>query len=100
MLFQPGPNALTDVKVGIVLALFAAAIVAYGGWDSMREEGTTFDSAKGQLQSRYGPGRHPSATPRRRRRRRARRSPTRSALQEEPDAAEEPESRPPSPPPI
>ena len=100
MLFQPGPNALTDVKLGIVLALFAAAIVAYGGWDSMREEGTTFDSAKDQLQSRYAarpaPERHPaSEAPGA-----GSAEPDEVRFQEEPEAAEEPESRPPSPPPI
>ena len=53
MLFQPGPNDLIDLKCGIVLALVARALVAYGGWDSMKEEGTTFDAARDQLQSRY-----------------------------------------------
>jgi hypothetical protein len=53
MLFQPGPNDLIDLKFGIWLALFSALLVAYGGWDSMKEEGTTFDQARDQLQSRY-----------------------------------------------
>jgi hypothetical protein len=53
MLFQPGPNDLIDLKFGILLALIASALVAYGGWDSMKEEGTTFDSARDQLQARY-----------------------------------------------
>jgi hypothetical protein len=53
MIFQPGPNALVDIKFGIVLALIASVVVAYGGWDSMQEEGTTFDHARDQLQSRY-----------------------------------------------
>jgi hypothetical protein len=53
MIFQPGPNELIDLKFGILLALIATLIVAYGGWQSMREEGTTFDSARDQLQSRY-----------------------------------------------
>jgi hypothetical protein len=96
MLFQPGPNALTDIKFGIVLALIAAGIVAYGGWDSMKEEGTTFDSARDQLQSRYagrpapdpGAEREPFASP----------SPEPEARPpSEPDADEEPESRPPPP---
>src|SRR3954471_7497683 len=51
MVFQPGPNALTDIKFGIVLALIAAAMIAYGGWDSMKEEGATFEGARDQLQS-------------------------------------------------
>jgi len=54
MLFQPGPNALIDLKFGIWLALISAAVVAYGGWEAMKEEGTTFDEARDQLQSRYG----------------------------------------------
>jgi hypothetical protein len=62
MAFQPGPNALTDIKFGIVLALIACLIVAYGGWDAMKEEGTTFDSARDQLQSRYT--RRPAPEPR------------------------------------
>jgi hypothetical protein len=61
MLFQPGPNDLIDLKGGIVLALVASALVAYGGWDSMKEEGTTFDAARDQLQSRYA--RRPAPAP-------------------------------------
>src|SRR5690348_10469075 len=53
MLFQPGPNDLVTLKFGIWLALLAAVIVAYGGWISMREEGTTFAAAREQLRSRY-----------------------------------------------
>ena len=30
MLFQPGPNELIDLKFGILLALIAAVVVAYG----------------------------------------------------------------------
>jgi hypothetical protein len=68
MLFQPGPNELISLKFGILLALIAAVIVAYGGWISMREEGTTFEAARDQLQSRYVrrpvPERRPQAEPR------------------------------------
>jgi hypothetical protein len=53
MLFQPGPNSQVDIKFGILLALAAALVVAYGGWQSMKEEGTTFEDARDQLQSRY-----------------------------------------------
>jgi hypothetical protein len=53
MLFQPGPNEFVSLKFGILLALIAALVVAYGGWISMREEGTTFEAARDQLQSRY-----------------------------------------------
>ena len=61
MIFQPGSNAQIDLKFGILLALIAALIVAYGGWDSMKEEGTTFDSARDQLRARYG--RRPAPPP-------------------------------------
>jgi ABC-type multidrug transport system fused ATPase/permease subunit len=65
MLFQPGPNAVTDLKFGIVLALLGALIVAYGGWQSMKEEGTTFEAARDQLQARYArrPAPEPRTTP-------------------------------------
>jgi hypothetical protein len=62
MIFQPGPNELIDLKFGILLALIASLIVSYGGWDSMKEEGTTFDNARDQLQSRYA--RRPAPAPR------------------------------------
>jgi hypothetical protein len=51
MVFQPGPNEVVDLRFGIVLALIGAAIVAYGGWQSMQEEGTTFDQARDQLRT-------------------------------------------------
>jgi hypothetical protein len=65
MIFQPGPNVQVDLKFGILLALIAALIVAYGGWDSMKEEGTTFESARDQLRARYGrrPARPPADRP-------------------------------------
>jgi len=90
ILFQPGPNALTDIKFGIVLALIAAAIIAYGGWESMKEEGTTFDSARDQLQSRYAGRPEPERRP----------APQPSTVPQEepfaePPAGEDPESRPP-----
>jgi hypothetical protein len=77
MIFQPGPNELIDLKFGILLALIASLIVAYGGWESMREEGTTFDHARDQLQSRYA--------------RRA--APEPRTAPEEPPAGTEPEPR-------
>lgn len=63
MLFQPGPNGLVDLKFGILLALIGALVVAYGGWDSMKEEGTSFDQAREQLQARYGGGPSTGAAP-------------------------------------
>ncbi len=55
MLLQPGPNEIVDLKFGIFLALVGAAVVAFGGWQSMQEEGTTFADARDQLQSREAP---------------------------------------------
>jgi hypothetical protein len=63
MLFQPGPNALIDLKFGIYLALVSAAVVAYGGWQSMQEEGTTFEQARDQLQTRFGDPRSMGSAP-------------------------------------
>jgi hypothetical protein len=94
MIFQPGPNALTDIKFGIVLALLAAVMIAYGGWDSMREEGTTFEAARDQLQSRYAqrpvPERRTAPEPE---------AAPEPGFTSEPEAAadHEPERRPPSP---
>jgi hypothetical protein len=56
MMFQPGPNGAIDLKFGIFLALLGAIGVAYGGWQAMQEEGTTFEQARDQLQSRLGEG--------------------------------------------
>ena len=87
MIFQPGPNELIDLEFGILLALIASLIVSYGGWESMKEEGTTFDSARDELQSRYA--RRPA--------------PVRGAPEERrtsaPAPPEDEESRPPSGPP-
>jgi hypothetical protein len=94
MLFQPGPNELVSLKFGILLALIATVIVAYGGWTSMREEGTTFEAARDQLQSRYAqqpaPERRPLSEPRS--------TPGPQAAPEpEPFEEDEPRSRPPPP---
>ena len=62
MLFQPGPNGLVDLKFGIFLALIGAVAVAYGGWQSMQEEGTTF-AARDQLQGELGRGRSGARQP-------------------------------------
>ena len=56
MLFQPGPNDLVDLKFGIFLALVGAIAIAFGGWRSMQEEGTSFESARRQLQDRAPAG--------------------------------------------
>jgi hypothetical protein len=99
LLFQPGPNALTDVKFGIVLALIASAIVAYGGWDSMKEEGTTFDNARDQLQSRYAGRSTAEQRPRTERPAAGSPAPGEVPFHEEPEPGDDRESRPPPPPP-
>jgi hypothetical protein len=63
MVFQPGPNEVVDLRFGIFLALIGAAIVAYGGWRSMQEEGTTFDQARDQLRTSMGTDAPPPAEP-------------------------------------
>jgi hypothetical protein len=40
LVFQPGPNDLTTVRYGAYLGLLAAALVAIGGWWSLKDERT------------------------------------------------------------
>ena len=56
MLFQPGENEFIELRFGIWLALISSAVIAYGGWDAMREEGTSFEDARDQLRSRTQAG--------------------------------------------
>jgi hypothetical protein len=60
ILFQPGPNEIVDLKFGIFLALVGALGIAYGGWQSMQEEGTSFEQARDQLGDRFGERATPS----------------------------------------
>jgi hypothetical protein len=43
-------------EIGVFLGLIAAAAVAYGGWRSMQEEGTSFGQQADALQDRHGGG--------------------------------------------
>ena len=43
-----------DRQFGVFLGLIAAAAIAYGGWLSMREEGTTFAGEADRLQDKAG----------------------------------------------
>lgn len=52
MVFQPGPNEFIELRFGIWLALISSAVIAYGGWEAMREEGTSFEDARDQLRDR------------------------------------------------
>jgi hypothetical protein len=60
MLFQPGPNEFIELRFGIWLALIASAVIAYGGWEAMREEGTSFEEARDQLRGRMASGDRPA----------------------------------------
>ena len=80
MVFQPGPNEFVELRFGIWLALISSAVIAYGGWEAMREEGTSFEDAREQLRDRMqtggsAPPRPPAApaAPARRQRRPSRR---------------------------
>lgn len=63
ILFQPGPNDIVDLQFGIFVALIGALAVAYGGWQSMQEEGTTFGDARDQPRDRAGTQERPAADP-------------------------------------
>jgi hypothetical protein len=62
MLFQPGQGEFVDLKFGIYLALISSAVVAYGGWQSMQEEGPS--SPRDQVQTNVpAAGTSPPAAP-------------------------------------
>jgi hypothetical protein len=61
MVFQPGPNEFIELRFGIWLALISSVVIAYGGWEAMKEEGTTFEDARDQLRDRANTGTAPSA---------------------------------------
>lgn len=63
MVFQPGPNEVVDLKFGILLALIGAAVIAYGGWRAMAEEGTSFETARDQLRGSMASRSAPPAEP-------------------------------------
>jgi hypothetical protein len=50
-------------KFGVFLGLIAAAAVAYGGWRSMQEEGTTFAGEADRLGDRVGDNEPPAPPP-------------------------------------
>jgi hypothetical protein len=56
MLFQPGENEFIELRFGIWLALISSAVIAYGGWEAMREEGTSFEEARDRLRDRMQSG--------------------------------------------
>ena len=90
LLNEPGPNELIEVKIGAWLGLLAAAAIAYGGYLSMREEGTTLDDVRSQATAATAQARaaFDSAAPR-----------ADEPASAPPPAAEEPMTPPPPPPP-
>ena len=62
MVFQPGDDEFIELRFGIWLALISSAVIAYGGWEAMREEGTSFEEARDQLRDRVR-GDEPAAAP-------------------------------------
>jgi hypothetical protein len=48
LLNEPGPNDVIEVKIGAWLGLISSAVIAYGGYLSMRDEGTTLDDVRAQ----------------------------------------------------
>jgi hypothetical protein len=63
MVFQPGPNEVVDLRFGIFLALIGAGMIAYGGWQSMQDEGTSFEDARDQLRTSMGTSDAPPPEP-------------------------------------
>jgi hypothetical protein len=63
MVFQPSQNEFIELRFGIWLALISSAVIAYGGWEAMREEGTSFDDARDQLRHRVQSGGPSAAAP-------------------------------------
>jgi hypothetical protein len=54
ILMQPGPNGIVDLKFGIFVALIGAIGVAWGGWQAMQDEGTSFADARDRRRSHVG----------------------------------------------
>jgi hypothetical protein len=48
---EPGPNQFIDVKIGAWLGLLSSALITYGGYRSMREEGTSLSDAAEQARA-------------------------------------------------
>jgi hypothetical protein len=69
LIFQPDIEILgfkvaeTNLQFGVFVALVSALAVTYGGWQSMQEEGATFEQAREQLRGGQGePGERPPET--------------------------------------
>jgi hypothetical protein len=58
-----GVSIDVTLKLGIFLALLAAAGIAYGGYSAMREEGMTFGDAADRLSGGGGAGQPPAGGP-------------------------------------
>lgn len=51
LLNEPGPNEAIEVKIGAWLGLLSSAAIAYGGYRSMRDEGTSLSDARDQARA-------------------------------------------------
>jgi hypothetical protein len=51
---QPGPNNVVNVEYGAYIGFLLTAGITYGGFLSMREEGTSFSDAKAQAEDMVG----------------------------------------------
>lgn len=63
----PGPDipgVEYDRRIGVWLGLLAAGAVAYGGWQAMQEEGTSFSQARDQLGGAFSGDREQPPPPR------------------------------------
>ena len=47
---QPGPDGIVDIKLWAWVGLLLCAAIAYGGWTSMRDEGTSLADARVQAE--------------------------------------------------
>ena len=53
----------TSRKIGVWLGLLASAAVAFGGWNAMQSEGTSFGEQRDRLQDRFDAGSEPPSAP-------------------------------------
>jgi hypothetical protein len=47
---QPGPDKIVDIKIWAWVGLILCGLIAYGGWSSMRDEGTNLQDARVQAE--------------------------------------------------
>ena len=57
---HPGPDSLVGTKAGAWLGLLSSALIVYGGYLSMRDEGTSFADAREQARAAFDSAARPS----------------------------------------